>query len=199
MGHTDHGRIGHALTGLQRKFAGEPAGSAVGADAAFGQRMLETQEPGTGSDRRSFGVSRDCGAGHDRVDENDLASERRIVAARGCVSFLANVVGVFTQDRRPGQVKVCGRIFEFDADLPARQVVGCFGGVLRDRSIFDRRALQQFLESDEFSTGPSFGTNANTFPARGKLVPVRWLIRACPLQRTRHGRTMSLRSHRSRA
>ena len=59
VSHADHGGIGHALAGLQRKFAREPAGNAIGADATFRQRMLEAQEPGSGGDGRSFHMAGD--------------------------------------------------------------------------------------------------------------------------------------------
>src|ERR1700680_5301076 len=40
-------------------------------------------------------------------------------------------------------------------------------------------AAVTILKSDERSTGPSLGTNSNTVPARGRVVPVKWLVRLC--------------------
>ena len=63
MSHADHGGIGDALSGLQRQFARKPARGAAGADTAFGQRLLETQKPGSGGDGRSLYLPRDDSAG----------------------------------------------------------------------------------------------------------------------------------------
>src|ERR1700676_2582852 len=38
---------------------------------------------------------------------------------------------------------------------------------------------ETILKSDERSTGPSRGTSSNTLPERGKLFPVKWLVRVC--------------------
>ena len=132
------------MTGLHGKFAGEPASGAAGADAAFGEGMLEAEEPGfvgpcwgrqspgrgSGNDRRAFDVAGDCGAGdvtgHDRIDEDDLR-ERQVLVGRADGDFLANVVGAFAQDRRPGDANLPGRILEFDAQFVARQAIGGLG------------------------------------------------------------------------
>src|SRR5579872_1124320 len=72
MSHADHRRIGHGLASLQRKFSRQPAGSTVFANATIRKRMLKANEPGSGNDGRSLHVTRDHGAGKDRVDEIDL-------------------------------------------------------------------------------------------------------------------------------
>src|SRR5579864_1431766 len=104
-------------------------------DSAFGKRMLETQKPGSGGNRRSFGVPRNYGARYGRVDENDLAQSERWSQRAEC-DFLTDIGGTFTQDRRPRQVEIRGSIFQFDADLPAWQMIGRFRGVFGDRCIF---------------------------------------------------------------
>ena len=60
------------------------------------------------------------GSGHDRVDETDLR-QREGLLQRADGNFLTNVVGAFAEDCRPSDVQLGGRIFEFDAHLPARR------------------------------------------------------------------------------
>ena len=118
MRHADHGRICHALRGLKRKLALDPAGGAIAADAAFRQRMLETQEPGSRGNWRAFHTAGDNSARHDSVDKKNLRhGERFLHGVDG--DFLTNVVSPFAQDRRPSDVEFGGGIFKFDADLPA--------------------------------------------------------------------------------
>ena len=77
--HAKDGGIRDALSGLQRKFAREPAGGAIGADAALRQRMLEADKPGAGGDWRSFHLAGNDGPGHDGVDQNDLREREGFV------------------------------------------------------------------------------------------------------------------------
>ena len=149
-----HGRVRNVLSGLQWKFALEPAGRVfLVASAAIGERMFEAKEPSVGGDRRSFDVACHCGSRHGYIDKFDLREEERLPFGTNR-DFLANVVSIFVKDRLPADVQVCGRILELDANLTARNMIGGLGRIGGNRNIFDHGL------SDNFEVG---GTQHGTF------------------------------------